>query len=85
MPLFSIRVLPTVHYIEANTAGEAAGELLAQVSQNPHILLTEVLGTITPTEVIDISEKHDPSMSPASVRFDMTPPPTSANLDDIPF
>lgn len=83
--LFSIRIISTVHYIEANTAGEAAGELLAQVSQNPHMLLTEVLGTITPTEVMEVSEKHNPSMSPASVRFDMTPPPASANLDDIPF
>lgn len=82
--LFSIRILPTVHYIEAQTAGEAAGELLAQISANPHILLTEVLGVITPTEVFDISEKHDLSMSPPSVRFEVKPPLLS-NLDDIPF
>lgn len=83
--LFSIRVLPTVHYIEANTAGEAASQLLEEISANPHTVLTEVIGVLTPTEVMDISEKHDSSMSPSSVRFDIQPVSGGQDWDEIPF
>lgn len=85
MALFRIRVLPTIHDIEANTAGEATSELLAQISHHPHTILTEVIGVLTPTEVMEVSEKYDISMAPKTVRFDIKPVQGNFNWDEIPF